>query len=208
MNALASHELAEVLRVSRSRVGQYVREGKLAGCFVGAGRARRFDLEKVGVALGRKLHPGQMLGNGAGTKQALLQMDRAAPNAQDRTEVQPVADEVADTDTAKYTAARTQKAEEEVRKLRRANAEAEGKYVLASAVAGVTAKLMAQEIGEVESLLRRSAQRVADAFGLDVKPVRKILLAIWREHRGARAAMLKCESDASELTAEELSEDI
>jgi len=71
MTFLSSSELAATLKVSKARVSQYVSERKLEGCYSGEGRARRFDLAKVAVALGRTLDPGQMMGNGAATKSAL-----------------------------------------------------------------------------------------------------------------------------------------
>ena len=57
MVGLNTTELAARLAVSKARVSQYVSEGKLDGCYVGEGRARRFDLDKVATALGRRLHP-------------------------------------------------------------------------------------------------------------------------------------------------------
>ena len=71
MTLLNSGDLAKALNVSKGRVSQYVSEGKLAGCFTGDGRARRFDLGKAATALGRQLDPGQMMGNGAGTRAAI-----------------------------------------------------------------------------------------------------------------------------------------
>ena len=71
MTSVTASALAIKLGVSRGRISQFVREGKLAECFTGVGRNRRFDLEKSACALGHRLDAGQLMGNGAGTRAAL-----------------------------------------------------------------------------------------------------------------------------------------
>lgn len=216
MSQLTASELARALNVTRTRVGQYVHEGKLAGCYTGEGRARRFDLNKVATALGRQLHPGQMLGNGAETKRALASLKTDLPKPLDASAPRQIQlpvhsmdgapEELRDND--RYDTARTHKAEEEVRKLRRANAEAEGLYVLRSEVERQVARVIAQEIAEVEAMLRDGARRVADALGVDFKTVRKIFVDQWRAHRQSRASALAAEAGSVEPTEAELEADI
>lgn len=207
MTMVTAAELARALNVSRTRVSQYLGEGRLEGCFSGQGRARRFDLSKSTEALRRGLHPGQMMGNGADTKRALTslqdhrpqEVERPAARAESRDDSAPV---------DRYDLARTAKAEEEARKLRRLNQEAEGTFVLASEVERQTRRLIAQEIAEVEAMLRDAARAVADRLGVEFKTVRRILLDTWRVHRTTRSDHLGHEAEAAQMTADEREEDI
>lgn len=217
MSLVSSSQLADVLQVTRTRVGQYVREGKLDGCFTGAGRARRFDLGKVATQLGRTLHPGQMLGNGAETRKTLatLKLGQVGPDDEEEEAPRPTrktepreSGALAERDPDRYELARTQKAEEEARRLRRMNAEAEGTFVLASEVERQVARIMAQEIAEVEAVLRDGSRRVADKLGVDFKAVRQILMDQWRSHRATRTAALADQAEAAASSADERAEDI
>lgn len=207
-------QLAEVLGVSRARVQQYVAQGKLDGCFTGEGRGRRFDLDQVAARLGRALHPGQMLGNGAGTKRALQALnDGSAPQIVPRAparvpEGMPQRDgELPRNDPDRYELARTQKAEEEARRLRRENQLAEGSLVLASEVERQVARRMAQELAEVDNVLRDAARRLADTMGVEFRAARKVLVDTWRAHRAGRAEALDAEALAAKATDAELAAD-
>jgi hypothetical protein len=211
---LSSSELARTLGVTPGRVSQYVAAGSLDGCFSGSGRARRFDLEKVAAALGKSLDPGQMMGNGAGTRAALKEIQAggaAQPPAPVARRSQPTtsgATELGDNDPERYKLARTEKAEEEARRLRRQNAEAEGRFVLASEVNHTVARMIGQEIAEVETVLRDGARKIADDMGVDFKTARQILVNTWREHRGKRSNQLDLQAKAAELTETEALENI
>lgn len=229
MRSLSSSELADTLKVSRGRVSQYVSEGKLEGCYQGEGRARRFDLEKVAAALGRVLDPGQMMGNGAATRQvlrSLAPLPGLGPQVGRGAEPDPEADddlpdavapraalprsdsELPPRDPDRYELARTQKAEEEARRLRRMNAEAEGTMVLASEAAQQATRLIAREVQAVEAVLQTGARAIADRLGVDYREARTILVAVWREHRAKRSADLSAEAGAAQLSAAEAAEDI
>ena len=147
MAHLTATALAEQLNVSKGRVSQYVSEGKLDGCFEGAGRQRRFDLGKVAKALGKRLDQGQLMGNGSATQKALDEIDEgnsarpvlrsgAGAGAGAGAEMLPEGDD------GRYKMARTLKAEEEARRIRRQNAVDDGTYVLASEVALQTRRLV------------------------------------------------------------------
>lgn len=207
---LSSSELAKTLGVSPGRVSQYVAAGSLEGCFSGSGRARRFDLDKVAVALGKKLDAGQMMGNGAQTKAVLkgLQAGGAVQELPPLKKVGSGATELDPKDDDRYEMARTQKAEEDVRRLRRINAEAEGRYVLASEVTQTVARLIGQEIAEVETVLRDGARKVADQLGVDFKTVRQILSATWRDHRGTRVTHLAMQAEQAVLSETEAAENV
>jgi hypothetical protein len=188
-----STQLAQELGISKGRVSQYVAQGKLDGCFSGEGRARRFDLDKVRAALQHRLDPGQMLGNGAETKRRLQEPEPATPRE----------GELRRGDPDRYELARIQKVEEEARKLRRQNLEAEGTLVLADRAAQATARALAQEVAEFEGVMRRAARAIADQLGVDFKEARKILIDTWREHRRARSEVLAQQAASAGLDPEE-----
>jgi DNA-binding transcriptional regulator YdaS (Cro superfamily) len=208
--------LAELLGVTRARVSQYVAQGRLDGCFTGTGTDRRFDVAAVAARLNRVLHPGQMLGEGAATRRRLREIEAAVqsgaalvsrPLLQDSVRLRDDA-ELPASDLDRYELARTQKVEEEARRLRRQNLEAEGAYVLASVVEGQVARLIAQEVAEMEAALRDGARRVADEFGVDYKRTRRLLIEVWRAHRASRAAALAVQAEAAGLTDEEAEADV
>lgn len=185
MTLVTSSGLADRLGVSRGRISQYVAEGKLAGCYTGDGRARRFDLGKCAAALDRKLDLGQRMGNGAETAGAIrnLPLDQPAPRS---TEANPFPTR-ADPEADRYQKARADIAEVKAVKERLALAESEGRYVLASEVELNMRRVLAAEIAEIESVLRTAAQKVAAEMFIDARSVRAILLGAWREHRANRA---------------------
>ena len=202
---LRASELADRLQVSRGRISQLVAGGKLDGCFEGDGAQRRFDLVKAAAALGRRLDPGQMLGNGSTTRQALREIAAASDPEQDtkpakaarKSDVLPLAD------SDRYELARTAKAEEDLRTARLRNGREEGLYVLASEVERQVAQVMGQEIRETEAFLKDAARLLADQMQVDFKVARKILMDSWRAHRQARAAGLAAaESGAGPSDAE------
>lgn len=215
MGQVSASELAATLNVSKARVSQYVSEGKLAGCYSGDGRARRFDLAACQHALGRTLDKGQMMGNGAETRKALAELaagtvstDRPKAKPEQPTPARRSDSELEPRDPDRYELARTQKAEEEARRLRRQNAEAEGSYALVSDVTRQVAQQMAQEIGEFEAVLRDGARQVADVLGVDFKTVRQILIDRWRAHRATRSAQLAAQAETMGLSPTEQAEDI
>lgn len=221
MKSLSSSELADTLKVSRGRVSQYVKEGKLEGCYQGHGRDRRFDLSKVAAALGRSLDAGQMLGNGAETRRQLGRItplpglgpdqdgdDDAAPPAPRVAPPQKPDTELSPNDPSRYELARTLKAEQEARSLLRKNAEAEGTMVLASEAAQQATRLIAREVQAVEAVLQAGARAIADRLGVDYREARTILVGVWREHRAKRSADLQGEAAVADLSPVEMAEDI
>ncbi|MDP3960295.1 MAG: hypothetical protein Q8Q26_09620 [Pseudorhodobacter sp.] len=207
---LKAVELADKLGLSSARISQYVSEGKLSGCYSGEGRARRFDPSAVAKALGRRLDVAQMLGNGAETRRALAAMQDHGQEASRQAPKPRQIDggELIEKDPDRYELARTQKTEEEARKLRRLNAEAEGTFLLASEVERQIARQMAQEVAEFETVLRDGARRVADKLGVDFKTARQIMVDTWRSHRVGRSQQVAVEAGSAGLTEAERDEDI
>lgn len=187
--------LAQRLGVSKARISQYVAQGTLAGCFTGEGRARRFDLDLVQQALHQRLDPGQMLGNGAGTRAALRDLDAPTPRTTPRTDslLEP-------RDPDRYELARILNAEEDARRKRRDNERDEGRWVLADEVERISGQALAREIGLFEAVLKDAARAVADGLGVDYREVRQILMAEWRSYRTARAGQIRGLAEAAQMT--------
>ncbi|WP_370313476.1 hypothetical protein [Sagittula sp.] len=202
MPGLTTTELAKELGVTKGRVSQYVSEGKLDGCYQGDGRARRFDLVKAAEALGRRLDKGQMMGNGAATRRSLREIETGDDNDAPQNR-QPSGDLLSPLDPSRYELAKTQKVEEEARRLRRQNKLDEGTLVLAEEAARQVKRQLAQEIAQVETMLRDAARRVADVMGVDYREVRSILIDQWRAHRGDRSEALKVAVEEAGATDEE-----
>lgn len=202
MASLTATELATQLGLSKPRISQYVSEGKLAGCFVGDGRARRFDLGKVTAALGRGLDRGQMLGNGAATRKTLQAITGGEPAP--KPAPLPSGSMLPPNDPDRYELARILNAEEDARRKRRDNERDEGRWVLADEVQRQTTRAMAQEIAQFESALREMARMVADRYGLDYREVRSTMMEQWRAHRGKRAEALSQEAEGAQMTPVEI----
>ncbi|MDD9731598.1 hypothetical protein PVW46_16970 [Mameliella sp. AT18] len=204
MSGLTATQLATKLDLSKGRISQLVTEGKLDGCYKGDGRSRRFDLAACANALNRKLDPGQMMGNGARTRQALREIEETDSPVEAPQDV-PERDSapLRTTDQARYEMARTLKAEEEARKLRRLNAQDDGTLVLAEQAGREARRALAAELAQFENVLRNAARAVADKMGVDFKTARQIMIDVWREHRSARAQQLDQEAEAAEMAPEE-----
>lgn len=199
MSGLNATELANELGVSKPRISQYVSSGQLDGCYVGEGRSRRFDPEKVVAALGKRLDLGQMTGNGAGTRKALREMGSGETSS-------APSDQLVPHDSDRLELATIQIKEEEARRRRRENAREEGLWVLAEEVQRHTARQLAQEIGQFDTVLRDGARAVADALGVDARTVRKIMVDQWREHRARRADQLAQQAGAIQMSDAEKAE--
>lgn len=204
MANLNATDLATKLDLSKARISQYVSSGKLEGCYIGDGRARRFDLGKVADALGRKLDLGQMTGNGLSTRRALraLSDDDGSP-----APPPPVARRtdgpLEPKDPDRLELATLQIKEEEARRRRRDNARDEGVWVLAEEVQRHTARALAQEVGRFELVLRDGARLIADRLGVDYRTARTALTETWRAHRASRAPQLATEAEAAPMAAAE-----
>ena len=205
MAGLTTTALAERLGVTKGRISQLVSSGKLDGCYSGAGRNRRFDLGKSAEALNHKLDPGQMLGNGAGTKRKLADLTDGDDREQDQG--RQGRDTLSPRDPDRYELARTQKVEEEARRLRRQNAESDGSMVLASAVRQEVVRQVGQEVAQFENVLRDGARAIADRMGVDYRTARQILTETWRKHRGDRAEVKQAEAEGADMTDAERAAD-
>lgn len=207
MNSFTATQLASQLNLTKGRISQFVSAGKLDGCFVGAGRARRFDLTKVAEALGRTLDQGQMMGNGSATREKIDKISSEKTPKPDRKKG-AWATKLPDADVDRYQLARTLKAEEEARSMRRKNQKEEGNYVLASEVSLQTSRLVAQEIAEFEGILKDGARRIADDLEVDFKTARSILIDLWRAHRNKREEKLSAVASGAKLSVEEKQKNI
>lgn len=198
--------LAELLQLTPARISQLTSAGRLAGCFEGEGRARRYDPEKVAARLQGVLDPGQKLGNGAQTMRAAQAILSDAPPPAAKAPKTDGASAPGDSDS--YQLLREQKLAEETKKLRRQNDLDAGTLVLASEVERQVAKVLRQEIAEVEEMLRRGARAVADRLGVDFRTVRQILNETWRAQRQTRSDVLAGQADTAQMTEAEQEADI
>jgi hypothetical protein len=221
MTGVNATELAQHLNVTKGRISHLVKDGRLAGCYQGEGRNRRFDLDAVAAALNKSLHPGQMMGNGAGTKAALREIIQSGADAERRQPSAPRAPNLGGAggrgggasalqpnDPDRYELARIDLAEQQARKARRDNEMAEGSLVLASEVERATARLLAQEVSQIEAVLKGAARVIADKMGVDYRTVRGHLITCWREHRTGREGALAEQADAAVMTDDEKAADI
>lgn len=210
MALVSSSQLASELGVSAGRISQYVAEGKLEGCYSGAGRSRRFDTQKVATALGRRLDPGQMLGNGADTKRNLgaMRSGEELPLAAPPAGPAKTDGRLPDKDPDRYELARIQIAEEKARKDRRDNLAEEGTFVLAVEVERQVQRAISQEVREFETVLRDGARKIADKQGVDFLVARKLLTDVWRQHRAGRTDALAQAADAARMTEAEQEQDV
>lgn len=204
MTELTASRLAEALQLSKGRISQLVAEGRLEGCYVGEGRARRFDLEKCAEALDRKLDPGQCLGNGAPSAEARREIvgAKGAGTVAGSTAGDDDAP-LSNPDMQRYQRARADMAETRAQKDRLALAVEEGRYVLASEVELRMRRAISAEIGEIDGLLKTLATTIAAEHSLDARSVKSVMLAHWRAHRLRRAERAQNASLAADLTAEE-----
>lgn len=209
--SLNAKDLADRLGLSKARVSQYVAQGKLAGCYTGEGRARRFDLAKVAEALGQRLDLGQMLGNGSETRRAIkaAAADPSAVSIEPIKVAAPAPRPIAEPrELDRYEEAKIMSAEQDARRKMRDNERDEGRWVLAEEVQRQTATLMGAEVAKFESMLREGARAVADRFGIDYRETRQILMQQWRSHRGDAAAQLGAQAEAAEMSEAEKEADV
>lgn len=80
--------------------------------------------------------------------------------------------------------------------------------VLASEVERQVARVLRQEIAQVEEALRTGARAVADKLGVDFRTVRQVLMDVWRAQRQTRSVGLSDQAGAATLTEAERDADI
>ena len=200
--------LAAALKITKSRVSQLVREGKLEGSYSGIGRDRRFDPVIAAKLLDVKLDPGQVMGNGAASADArrdLLADDPPADRRPTASARPPIGEE---SENARYQRARTEKAEIDALLLKRRLAEEEGRWVLASEVERAARSALAAELAQIEAMLRDSARRIADELGVEYRAVKSVLFDDLRRHRARRRDDLAGRADAAAPSEAELAEDV
>lgn len=201
-------ELAAALNLSKGRISQLVSSGRLDGCFSGEGRARRYDPALVAERLKGTSDPGQMMGNGAATRRAIAGImssgapTASAPQARSTDGAPPAGDDDS------YEMLRAAKLAEETRALRRRNELEAGTLILASEVERQVAKVIRQEIAEVEEMLRTAARAIADRMGVDYRTARQILTETWRAQRAKRSDVLADQAAQAEMSDAEQKADI
>lgn len=210
MQTVNAAGLAGILNLSKGRISQLAKEGRLDGCYTGDGRSRRYFPQLVASKLKGSLDQAQMLGNGASTRRAIggiLSLEDLAPAAAPK--VGSRSDGALPSDDAdSYEMQRKAKLAEEVRRLRRQNELDEGTLVLAGEVERQVARVLRQELAEIEEMLRTAARAVADRLGVDYRTVRQILIDTWRDKRQDRSTILIEQATTGEMTDAEQDADI
>jgi hypothetical protein len=209
MQTVNAAELAGILNLSRVRISQLTKEGRLDGCYTGDGRSRRYDPQLAALKLKGSLDQAQMLGNGASTRRAIGAILGAEPAPAQMPKPRARTDGLlpADDDDS-YEMQRKAKLAEEVRRLRRQNELDEGTLVLAGEVERQVSRVLRQELAEIEEVLRTGARAVADKLGVDFRAVRQILIDTWRAKRQDRSAVLSDQGAAGTMTDAERDADI
>jgi ABC-type transporter Mla MlaB component len=210
MQTVNAADLAKSLNLSKGRISQLAKEGRLDGCYIGDGRSRRYDPQKVALKLRGSLDQAQMLGNGAPTRLAIgqiLSLDAETPAVAPKP-VPKTDGALPPEDADSYEMRRKAKLAEEVRRLRRQNELDEGTLVLAGEVERQVARVLRQELAEIEEVLRTGARSVADKLGVDFRAVRQIMIDTWRAKRQDRSAVLATQAEAGQMTDAERDADI
>lgn len=210
MQTVNAAELAKQLNLTPGRISQLAKEGRLDGCYTGDGRSRRYDPALVAKKLRGTLDPGQGLGNGAKTREAIGHILNGgqieapqAPKAPPRTDSRSP-----DGDDDTYKLQREALLAEQVRRARRQNELEEGTLVLASEVERQVARVLRQEIAEVEEMLRTAARAIADRLGVDFRATKQILTETWRNQRQTRSGALEEQAAVATMTEAEKEQDI
>lgn len=190
-------ELAGALSVSKSRVSQMVAEGKLAGCFTGEGRQRRFDPVKAARALNMTTDFGQSLGNGSAGRAARAEILGGTPPDAKPDTVLPRHDP----DTAALL--QEQIKAEDLKTKRRRNAQEDGTAILASAAAAQITAAIAQINADIAQMLNQAARTIADEFDVDFSAAKATLKRVHREHREKQAALAAKRAGAATFTSDE-----
>jgi hypothetical protein len=196
---LSRSEVAAVLGVTGARISQLVAEGRLAGCYAGSGRQRRFNAAACAEAMGARLDAGQQTGNGMAALAARSELlaDRPAPTD---------AGSSAAAAGLRLVLARAEAAELAARQKRREEAEATGRYILADEAARAFRATVADVLTGAERVLIAEARTLAREVGADQAAVVARARAAWRRARVAEAGRLSKAAEAAVPTAGEAAE--
>lgn len=199
---LTTTELADKLCLSKGRISQLVKSGKLieGHDFTGSGRQRRFNLNNCIDTLRHTLDVSQAVANGAKTT---AQIDAIASGPRKTSTQMPQDEDLPKQATARLNEIRVKRAELDLRRSLREEQVEEGRWVDVDEVRRATQKLIGQEVAETEAWLKDAARLIADKNGLNFKEVRADLRASWRKQRGDRADALKKAAADAEMSERE-----
>jgi len=176
-------EFAALIKVSPGRVSQYIAEGKLGPNELdGQGRSARVRVPAALAALKLRLDPGQMLGNGLGTKL------HAAPT--EKQKEQTVEDAL---DLQLKQAKLAQQLSINARQQEEAKARA-GVYVLAGDAKAQMAQLAGQMMQAFEGGLTDIATAIAAQYKLPARDVIHMARGQYREMRLRMAEKLRTDA--------------
>lgn len=198
-NVITKTAFAELTKVSKGRVSQWISEGKLpADCFDGEGRTAKVIVDRALAALSRNLDPTQRYGvNGLATE---LTEIPAIPSGDP-----PPSLSVSTTREDEIRREKIVQAQMTTRKMAREEQAAAGRYVLTDqhrrAVGEATAKVMQV----IEGGLSDVAQALAIEFDLPQRDVVHALRRAFKDVRARAAAAIKRSSETeSDLVEDEI----
>jgi len=200
-------EFAKYINVSRSRVSQYIAEGKIYGdALVGWGRGSRINRPIAQEQLRKALNIGQMLGNGletqlAGSPQpAEPTFDQVPPqNEEPKTELPdprvPSIEDKLKQERLFQEQIRSRKAAEDEEKRK-------GRFTPTEEVRASNTRIAVQMIQTFEGSLPTMAAKIASKFELPVRDVLHELRSEFTEMRGRAAEASRAKAEALPATVE------
>lgn len=200
-------EFAKYIKVSRSRVSQYIAEGKIYGdALVGWGRGSRINRPIAQEQLRKALNIGQMLGNGLETQlagppqpaeptfdQVPAQNEESKPELPD-PRVSSIEDKLKQ-ERLFQEQIRSRKAAEDEEKRK-------GRFTPTEEVRASNTRIAVQMIQTFEGSLPTMAAKIASKFELPVRDVLHELRSEFTEMRGRAAEASRAKAEALPATVE------
>ncbi|MBG6211531.1 hypothetical protein IWQ49_006219 [Labrenzia sp. EL_126] len=194
-------EFAKFINVSRSRVSQYIAEGKIYGdALVGTGRGAKINRPIAQEQLRRVLHIGQMIGNGLETNLTGLgqpaepTFDQVPPQGEEPKPELPDPRVPSIEDKLKQERLfqeqiRSRKAAEDEEKRK-------GRFTPTEEVRASNTRIAVQMIQTFEGSLPTMAAKIASKFELPVRDVLHELRSEFTEMRGRAAEASRAKAEA------------
>jgi hypothetical protein len=192
MSATASKtEFAGMTGVTPTRVGQWIREGKIGrDALEGDGRFARIKIDLALQQIGQRRDIGQALGNGLETRLGAAERE---------TETDPLADQLK-TERLRELQFRNARAAEEALARR-------GVYVRADATAAAMTRVAAKMLTVFEAGLNEIAGELAAELGVERRTVLHKARTAWRAIRAKAADAARREAEGMSPLNEDLAPD-
>lgn len=178
---------AELMGVSKGRVSQWLKEGKIDGdALEGDGRSAKIKVDVAKSQLEERLDPTQKLGLN-GLRPGRVETEPEQPTAERR---------IADL--------KVQQAELTTTRLAREEAAAAGRYVRASDVQRTLGESNSRLMQAFEGGLQDMALAIAAHFGVSAREAKHILKQAFREVRARNASLFRDVADGAPETVDDV----